>query len=173
MGLHDLNVYIMMTMSTHYDWLQYIFHGWIASRRTKSHVWIRSTYWGQVTYICVSKFFIIDSNIVWTSAEILLIGPLGTNFSEILIEIHILLFKKMHLRVSSAKYCTLCLGHNMLLDSAVYKKTPQIAANNHNYLFIRQSFCAHCDAIKTVVLQMTFETCCRNGNYYIFHSNAH
>ena len=30
--------------------------------------------------------------IIWTNAGILLIGPLGTNFSEILIEIHIFSF---------------------------------------------------------------------------------
>ena len=41
--------------------------------------------------------------IIWTNAGILLIGPLGTNFSEIFIEIHIFSFKKMHLKMSSAK----------------------------------------------------------------------
>ena len=35
--------------------------------------------------------------IIWTSAGILLIGPLGTNFSEILIGIQIFSFKEMHL----------------------------------------------------------------------------
>ena len=35
--------------------------------------------------------------IIWTDAGILLIGPLGTNFSEILIEIHTFSFKKKHL----------------------------------------------------------------------------
>ena len=39
--------------------------------------------------------------IIWTNAGILLIGPLGTNFSEIVIEIHIVSFKKMHLKISS------------------------------------------------------------------------
>ena len=55
------------------------------------------THWGRVTHICVNKLTIIGSDnglspgwrqaIIWTNAEILLIGPLGTNFSEILIEI--------------------------------------------------------------------------------------
>ena len=55
------------------------------------------THWGQVTLICVSKLTIIGSDnglspdrrqaIIWTNAGLLLIGPLGTNFSEILIEI--------------------------------------------------------------------------------------
>ena len=54
------------------------------------------THWGWVTRICVSKQNIIGSDnglspdrrqaIVWTNAGILFIGPLGTNFSEILIE---------------------------------------------------------------------------------------
>ena len=57
------------------------------------------THWGRVTHICVSKIIIISSDngllpgrrqaIIWTHAEILLIGPLGINFSEILIEINI------------------------------------------------------------------------------------
>ena len=41
---------------------------------------------------------------------ILLIGTLGTNFSAILIEIHIFSFKKMHLKMSSAKCLSFCLG---------------------------------------------------------------
>ena len=42
--------------------------------------------------------------IIWTNAGILLIGPLGTNFSEILIEIYIFSFKKMHLKTPSGKW---------------------------------------------------------------------
>ena len=62
-------------------------------------------------YICVSKLTIIGSDnglspgrrqaIIWTKAVILLIGPLGTNFSEILIWIHRFWFKKMYLKMSS------------------------------------------------------------------------
>ena len=53
------------------------------------------THWGRATHICVSKLTIIALDnglspvrrqaIIWTNAGILLIGPLGTNFSEILI----------------------------------------------------------------------------------------
>ena len=69
------------------------------------------THWGRVTHICVSNLIIIGSDnglspgrrqaIIWTNAGILLIGLLGTNFSEILIEICIFSFKKMHLKMSS------------------------------------------------------------------------
>ena len=53
------------------------------------------THWGRVTHICVSDLTIIGSDnglspgrrqaIIWTNAGILLIGPSGTNLSEILI----------------------------------------------------------------------------------------
>ena len=41
-------------------------------------------------------------------------GPLGTNFSEILIEIHEFSFNKMHLKMSSAKWRLFGLGLNVL-----------------------------------------------------------
>ena len=77
-----------------------------------------------MTHICVSKPTIIGSDnglspdrrqvIIRTSAGILLIGPLGTNFSEILIEIHAFSFKKMHLKMLSGKWRPFCLGLNVL-----------------------------------------------------------
>ena len=42
--------------------------------------------------------------IIWANAEILLIWPLGTNFSEILIEIRIFSLKKIHLKISSVHF---------------------------------------------------------------------
>ena len=85
------------------------------------------THWGRVTHICVSKSTIIGSDnglspgqrqaIIWTNAGILLIRTLGTNFSEILIEITTFSFKKMHLKVSSEKRRPFCLGHNVLMQS--------------------------------------------------------
>ena len=81
-------------------------------------------HWGQVTYICVSKISINDSGnglsparrqaIIWTNAGIWLSWTLGTNVSEILREIHTVSFKKMHLRMSSAKWRQFCLGLNVL-----------------------------------------------------------
>ena len=83
--------------------------------------------WGRVTHICVSKLTIIGSDnglspgwcqaIIWTSAGILLpvTGPLGTNFSEILIKIHTFSFKKIHLKLSSGKWRPFCLSLNVLI----------------------------------------------------------
>ena len=51
--------------------------------------------------------------IIWTNAGILFIGPLGINFIEILIEIQTFSFKKMHLKMSSGKWWSSCLGLNV------------------------------------------------------------
>ena len=83
------------------------------------------THWGRVTHICASKVTIVCSDnglspgrrqaIIWTNAGILLIGTLGTNFSEIWIEIRPFSFKKMHLKMSSGKWWPFCLGLNVLI----------------------------------------------------------
>ena len=46
---------------------------------------------------------------------VLLIVPLGTNVSEISIRIQIFSFKKMHLKISSAKWRPFCLALNVLI----------------------------------------------------------
>ena len=73
---------------------------------------------------CVSKLIIIGSDngllpgrcqaIFWTNAGILLIRTLGTNFKEILNEIHTFSFKKMHLKMLSTKWLPSCLSLNVL-----------------------------------------------------------
>ena len=90
--------------------------------------WQGLTHWGQVTHICISILTIIGSDnglslgrrqaIIWTNAGIILIGPMGTNFSEILIEIYTFSFKKMHLKMS-AKWWAYCLGLNVLRAAMV------------------------------------------------------
>ena len=75
-------------------------------------------------HICVSKLTIIGSDngsslgwcqtIIWTNAGILLNGPLGTNFNEILKEIPTFSLKKIHLKMSSAKCCPFRIGLRML-----------------------------------------------------------
>ena len=82
------------------------------------------THWGRVTHICVGNLTNIGSDndlspgrcqaIIRTNARILLIGPLGTNFSEIQIEIPTFSFKKMRLNMSSATWRPFCLGLKVL-----------------------------------------------------------
>ena len=103
-----------------------------------------STHWGRVTHICVGELTIIGSDnglsperrqaIIWTNAGILLIRPLGTNFSEILIEIHSFSFRKMRLKVSSAKWRPFCLGLNGLRGTRVLR-VPHILDRYEMVLF--------------------------------------
>ena len=86
--------------------------------------WATSIYshWGRVTHICVGKLTIIGSDnglspgrrqaIIWTNTGILLIEPLGTNFSGNLIEILTFSFTNMRLKMSSAKWRPFWLGLN-------------------------------------------------------------
>ena len=54
--------------------------------------------------------------IIWTNGGILLIGPSGTNFSEIIIKIHKFSFKKMHLKMLSGKGRPFCFGPKVLKE---------------------------------------------------------
>ena len=100
--------------------MQHIFRGGIMFLNVSLQYIQTLTHWDRVTHICVGNLVIIGSDnglspgrcqaIIWTNAGILLIGPLGTNFSEISIEILTFSFKKMRLKVSSAKWRHFVLG---------------------------------------------------------------
>ena len=93
------------------------------------------THWGRVMHICVGNLTIIGSDnglspgrrqaITWTNVGILLIGPLWTNFSKMLFEIHTFSFKKIHLKMSG-KWRPFCLGLNVL-------RTWPLVSNRQDY----------------------------------------
>ena len=93
-----------------------VYTGWIYQ--------IEFTHWDRVTHMCASELTIIGSDnglspgrcqaIIWTNAGLFLIEPLGTIFSEILIEIHAVSITKLHLKMSSAKWRPSCLIFNEL-----------------------------------------------------------
>ena len=78
------------------------------------------THWGRMTQINIGSVNGLSPGrrqaIIWTNAGILLIEPLGTNFSGILSEIHPFSFKKIHLKMSSGKWRPFCLGPNVLME---------------------------------------------------------
>ena len=118
------------------------------------------THWGRVTHIYVGNLTTTGSYnglspgrrqaIIWTNARILSIEPLGTNFSEILIGIQILSFKKMRLKMSSAKWRPFCLGLNVL---TMYSRTTALT--------LWQSCYPHSDNNVTLkaILQGSFRLC--------------
>ena len=77
-----------------------------------------------MTHICIGNLTIIGSGnglspsrhraIILTNDGILLIGPLGINFSEIIIKFLMFSFKKMRLKVWSVEWRPFCLGLNAL-----------------------------------------------------------
>ena len=79
-----------------------------------------------MVHICISILTIIGSDnglspgphqaILWTNVRILLTGPLGTNFNEILIGIHTFSSMKIHLKMSSGKWCPFCQCVNWTLE---------------------------------------------------------
>ena len=94
------------------------------------------THWGRVTHICVSDLTSIGSDnglspgrrqaIIRTNAGILSIGPLGTNFDEISIGIQTFSLKKMHFKVSSAKWHPFCLSLNVLSGARKMEPPPPV-----------------------------------------------
>ena len=105
-----------------------------------------------MTHICVGKLAIISSDnglspgrrqaIIWTNAGILLIWPVGTNFSDNLIGIQPFSFKKIYLKMSSGKWRPLCLGLNVLTTGYNEKRKTSrrkvvcsVAVNVHNFSY--------------------------------------
>ena len=113
-------------------------------------------YWGRVTYICLSRLTSIGSDnglspdrrqaIIWANAGILLIGPSGTDFSEILIKTHTFSFNKMHLKMSSGKWRPFCRSLNALnsvASSHCYVVTPQKASSMQLSAFLPYNIQGH------------------------------
>ena len=125
------------------------------------------THWGWVMHICVSKLTITGSDndlssgrcqaIIWTNAVILWIGPLGTKFCKILIEIHIFSFKKMHLKMLPAKWRSFGLSLNVLISqmSACASNVFEESVYNRNKCIINQYYRIYCIkssfAIRTIL----------------------
>ena len=120
------------------------------------------TQWGRVTHIYVGKLTTIASDnglspgwrqtIIWTNAGILLIGLLGTSFSEISNEIQTFSFEKMHLKMSSAKWRPFCVGLNVLkvfrwvqvckiVAQVVLKRHDMMTLSNENIFRVTGHLC--------------------------------
>ena len=117
------------------------------------------THWGRVKHICIGNLTIIGSYdglspgrhqaIIWTNAGILLSGPLGTNFSEILIKIITFSLKKMHLKMLPGKWQPFCLSLNVLTHWGQHKMatifhTSQCIFLNENVWILIKDFTDIC-----------------------------
>ena len=117
-GRYDMTTILQTTFSNAISWRK--MHEFRFRFHWKLSLGFQLTHWGWVTHICVSKLTIIGSDndlstgrrqvIIWNNAGILLIRT----FSEILSEIRAFWFKKMYLKMLSAKWRPFCLGLNVL-----------------------------------------------------------
>ena len=99
----------------------YMHSGWFQGSMLCAYI----SHWGRVKHICVGKLTVngLDNGlslgrrqaIIRTNAGILLIIPLGTNFSEVLIGFREFSFKEIHLKMAYAKWRSFCLGLNVLI----------------------------------------------------------
>ena len=111
------------------DWVNAIF--WWNEAPIKNDCFYLYVYWDWVTQICVSKLAVIGSDnglspdrcqaIIRTNAGIMLIGPLGTKFSEIITGIYISL-KKMYLKMWSGNMRPFCLGLNVFYQNGLWRE---------------------------------------------------
>ena len=130
----------------------------IAYVRDSTHLRVKLTHWCGMTHLCVDNLTIIGSDnglspgrrqaIIWTNVGILLIGPLGTNFGEILFEIHTFEFKKMQFKTSFVKWRPFCFGLNML------KCIREVFDISLNWCVMFCSF----DQLPTLTFVITFQT---------------
>ena len=95
----------------------YLYNGNLYTGKMASLYWDSAQVFSMLR-ACISNYFTFFSDlrqaIIWTSAGMMLIEPLGTNFSEILIKIETFSFKKIRLKILSAKCCPFHLGLNVL-----------------------------------------------------------
>ena len=118
-------------------WRHHLAHCWQEVQAKDEHTEL--THWGRATHVCVVKLTIIGSDnglspdrrqaIIWTNAGVLLIRTLGTNFSDFLSKIRAFSFKKMHLKMSSAKCRPFCLGLNVLINNKAMNRTSTVMMN--------------------------------------------
>ena len=104
------------------------------------------THWGRATHISVGNLTIIGSDnglspglhqaIIWTNDGILLIRPLGKNFSEISIQILTFSFKKMRLKLVSAKWWPFCLGLNVLTETLLSHSSWHLNISSYTLWYV-------------------------------------
>ena len=112
--------------------------------------YIDLTHWSRGTHICVSKLTTIGSDnglspgrrqaIIWNNAGILLIRTLGTNFGEILGEIHSFSFSEMHLKMTSAKWRLFGLGLNELIEPVRAVQLPYFLLIWYNLIYVSKIY---------------------------------
>ena len=139
------------------------------------HVLQCLTHWGRVTHICVGKLSIIGSDnglspgrrqdLIRTNAGILLIWPLGSNFSEIWIGIQTFSLNKIHTKMSFGKCRPFVPGLNVLRLTTLCIRHATVVA----YKYTSEQRAVAFEVI-TVITLWTFHHICMIpsiGSFYV------
>ena len=100
--------------------------------------------------------------IIWTNAAILLIEPLGTNFSQILMKIQRSSYRKRHFKMHSAKYQPFWLSLNLITYWGL----------NKWWTFCRQHFQMHFLDSKLLYFDLSFPDFCSYRSNWQFHKSS-
>ena len=114
------------------------------------------THWGRVTHICVGNLTIIGSDnglspgrrqaIIWTNDRILLIGPLGTNFSDIFIVENVLENVVCEMEsILSRPQCVKSLVSQLFFQVLVWVNNTGNFKAPHYWPFMREIHCCLMD----------------------------
>ena len=130
-------------------------------------------------HICVGTIIGSDNGlspgrrqaITWTNVGILLIGPLGTNFSEMLIEIHTFSFKKIHLKMSSGKWWPFCLGLNVLTHCGLVMSYGTRHHGQLSQFQVRTCFLTSTCPLYPTLVQLQTMSWTGTLSIVLFHSN--
>ena len=100
-------------------------------------------HWGRVTHICVSKLTTIglDKGLSPGRPQVIILTNAGmllwTNFSEIWIEIHTFLFKKIHIKcrlLNGSHFVSIAMCYQTRAQSVLAKCDTRRWANYHRWL---------------------------------------
>ena len=117
-------------------------------------------------------------NQCWYRYCILSVGPLGINFSEISMEIQTFSFKKMRLKVSSAKWWPFCFSLDVLKYSLFsWKQCPWMwkgilqfqLGHDHMCLLCQCLILAHC----SICLQLQCSVHQTHGSVWLLHHHSY
>ena len=106
--IFEIYIYLLVTIYIRVDLSEHL-----------SEMYPRAPYWLSVNFGSGNGSIgtVMPQTIPWVNVYTVCamkIGSVGTNFSEILIRINIFSFKRVHLKMSSAKGWPFCLGLNVL-----------------------------------------------------------
>ena len=112
-----INIFVFMNVHDHCSHLQHALNwqnmfSMLNSLRSSDTIWRCRT--GSTLVQVINMSPVRHQAVIWTNVDLLLIGPLGTNFSDIMNKIQTFSQNKMHMKMLSPKWQPFCSGPTVL-----------------------------------------------------------